>query len=300
MVRPSWVWMLLQLLICCVYPCSRLAVASEEAKTKSWSVHHRVFSPGMSSTSDWSLRGSIQLIVDPNAEERISVKIDNTSELTRDLAQSLSSAQFYQIKLQETGAVGTAEILTSVAACDVRRANFRDEFVLQLHPSSAQALSVTYMPLISPLAPDTCDEYKSLPETLQFESKAGWETSVPGMTVGKPPPKVIDPLKPQPKVVPPPGLKWVPGASSRKKAQNGAFPDENRPPEEAGMFGFFKRYWYVILPVLIINLMSTGEQAPASQGAAPQAQPQHVGAAADVAAGGAAASKPAQRRGKRE
>jgi hypothetical protein len=222
--------------------------------------------------------------------------------LTPELAKALSEEQYYQLKLVEdsNGAAPAPEILTSVPACNVRRANFRDEILLSLQ-DSAKALSLSYMPLISPLAPANCDEYKSLPEKLEFDTKASWEIAVPGMSVGKP--KVSsDPSKPIPKIKPPPGLKWIPGASTRKSPEQGGF-DEAQNAPEPGAFGFFKRYWYIILPLLVMNFM-TAQAPPEAQ------QPQDAAAQGSAAAGAggaavAAASPNAgggtpRRRGKRE
>lgn len=327
---------------------------TEASKTKTWTVYHRLLTPGgtaaaaAAATNDWGVRGTIELAVrdggDGETDEDVSIKVENAAgALTEQLAQSLTSSagSYYQLKLVEeppnsnnknkkNNAQHYYEVLTSVPACSVRRANFRDEFVLQLQPGTARALSVSYLPIVSPLAPPTCDAYVqgSLPSSadggaLKFESKASWETSVPGMVVGKPPPAQADPTKPANggagKIKPPPGLKWIPG--KRKTATttgpnggagggsgNPLLDDPAAPEQEAGMFGFFKRYWYIFLPMMIINLM--GAAAPTEE---PQPQPQQGpgaaggGAAAGaVAAGGAAAATAAagspvrQRRGKRD
>ena len=268
-----------------------------EAKTKSWTLYHRLMTPGSSENENWDVRGTIELVVD-GAEEAV-MTLDNTENaLTTDLAQSLTSsseASFYQLRLVEndTEAKHAPELLTSVPACHVRRANFRDEFALQLHPGTARALSVSYMPLISPLAPPTCDAYQGLPERLAFESKVTWETAVPGMVVGKP--VVADPTKPQAQIKPPPGLQWIPGAQ-RTSPQGTTFADP-KPQQEAGLFGFLKRYWYIVLPLMIINLMGAAAPPPEAEGAAAAAA---AGAGAATAAAAGGGSPVRQRRGKRD
>ena len=63
-----------------------------------------------------------------------------------------------------------------------------DELVVSLGSTSAQILSISYMPLISPLAPATCDAYSTDDEDaskqqFQFESRVSVETAIPGMTL---------------------------------------------------------------------------------------------------------------------
>lgn len=319
----------LLVLLCCVTNAAAATTPAADGdvkKAKSWTLYHRILAPGSdvaTAGSDWSIRGTVDLTVDPSAEESVTLEIKNEeNSLTEDFAQALSSASsdssWYQLKLRDDSSSSSSEIFTSVPACNLRRANFRDEVVLQLHQYSAQALSVTYMTLVSPLAPATCAEYTNLstPGDWKFESKISWDTAVPGMAVGKPPPK--DPVaavahnnnNPQPKTVPPPGLKWIPGAVPRKKSAGGVFAPEEQAPE-AGLFGFLKRYWYIVLPLILMNVMGGGGgEAPlAAQGGAAGSGNGATAAAAAVGAVGAAAAatspssaaggSPVRRRGKK-
>lgn len=299
----------LSLLLCCVTG-AIIEEVVEGNKTKSWTLHHRLLAPGSSSAtsnSDWSIRGTVELtIVDPVPagvaelpDSSVTLVLSNgENSLTEELAQALTSTSgWYQLQLMEDGKQQSPDeiVLTSVPACHVRRANFRDEFVLQLQQNTAKVLSLTYMPLISPLAPATCDEYNQSqhsPDSVPtFESKISWESNVPGMVVGKPPPPT-DPLQPQGfgpshnKVTPPPpGLRWIPGASRKPTGAGGGLgADPEHPPTENGPFGFAKRYWYILLPLMLVNLLGAGETpAPAAAGA-----PGAV--AASRAAGGVAAT----------
>jgi len=335
------------LLLLATAACSSSAEAS---KTKTWTLYHRILTPAAAASAntavnEWSVRGTIELAVhddDVDAaadtaadDEDVTIKVENTAAaLTEQLAQSLTSASsvsYYQLKLVEVTQQqqnnnnnnnnNNHQVLTSVPACNVRRANFRDEFVLQLQPGTARALSLSYLPLVSPLAPPTCDAYQGkLPETtLQFESKVSWETAVPGMVVGKPAAPAVqhqstttDPTAKVGKIKPPPGLKWIPGkrksttttATAAGSNGNPLLDETETPPEEAGMFGFFKRYWYIFLPMMIINLM--GAAAPAAEeggggaGGAGAAVATAGGAAATAGAAAAAGSPVRQRRGKRD
>ena len=100
-------------------------------------------------------------------------------------------------------------VMTTVPACNVRRANFRDEFMFTFSRSSHDSiLSMSYAPLVSPLAPKVCDEeslqlMKPIDETngARFESKVSEATTdIPGMVLKQ----VL------PKVKPPPGMTFIP------------------------------------------------------------------------------------------
>ena len=280
------------------------------AKTKSWTLYHRISTPGGTRSSSveesWNERGTIELVVDPEEEAVVTV-VNKEGALTTDIAQALTATAtatataYYQLKLVENNSKTSANVLTSVPACHVRRANFRDEFVLQLQPGTAKALSLSYMPLISPLAPPTCDAYQSLPETLAFDSKVTWETAIPGMKVGAPV-GTADPTKPQGHLKPPPGLHWIPGAqrkTSSSSPQQGVFAEETPEPEK-GITGFFKRYWYILLPIMLINLFGGAAPPAAEEGTAASAAAVGAAGAAAATTGGGAGSPVRQRRGKRD
>lgn len=150
-----------------------------------------------------------------------------------------------------------------------------DEFVVTLG-SDAQAISLTYIPLVSPLAPASCSNYESADDDKEFSfnSRLTAETTVPGMTL-----KTI-----LPDFQPPPGLSFIKGAHLKE-----ALVDQQKAQEQDNSFpyGFMKKYWYVLLPLFLMNFISSGP--PAEQGA--------EGAAAGSATVGAGAPK---RRGKRD
>ena len=168
------------------------------------------------------------------------------------------------------------------------------------------------MPLVSPLAPKSCDHElwdtklanNNLPEG--WESRISWETATPGMA--------LRPITPNFK--PPPGLKWLPRMAANGKLYQasgppgtgekgegggpGGGPGGGGPEADNSMMGFFKRYWYIILPMLIMNLMGGGDPAPAegAEGAAaPGSEAGGAAPAASPAAGGGSGKK---RRGKRD
>lgn len=308
------------------------ATTTTTKRTKSWTLYHRIASLESSSANrddnplaDWSVRGTIELSIDPSSDETMALEMSNGADaLTETVANAIASSapnDLYQLKLlQNDSGNGSGssssrserEIFTSVPACNVRRANFRDEILFQLQQGTAHTLSITYMPLISPLAPTTCADYKSLPtaaDGLKFDSKVSWETAIPGMTVGRPPRKdaaVVPPGSKQKKPsinMPPPGLKWIPGVASRKKngssgSGNGFVPPEDAEKADANSpFGFVRRYWYIFVPLILVNLLSP----PAAE------EPPPAGAtgAAPIAAAAAAGTpqqqqQPVRRRGKKD
>ena len=120
----------------------------------------------------------------------------------------------------------------------------------------------------------------------QFISKISWETAVPGMVVGKP--QLLDPMTNLPiasssstnmKIKPPPGYQWFPNAvtnhrkpSSTGTGSNTGTPNdddegsEEIPKPDNTPFGFFKRYYYIFIPLMIMNLINTVNPPPPSQG----------------------------------
>jgi hypothetical protein len=185
------------------------------------------------------------------------------------------------------------------------------------------------MPKISPLAPSTCDEYPAYSnddngiKVPALQSDVTWETDIPGMVLQT----VL------PKYNPPPGLKYIKstnGGSHSMAGSAGTIPsgatmttsdkpppfitgkgsggsddggDGDEPPVlDNSLLGLAKRYWYVLLPLILSNLL-TGQEAPATEGeaAAGAAEGATSGAVSGVAAAGAAAggAQVRQRRGKR-
>lgn len=158
-----------------------------------------------------------------------------------------------------------------------------DEITLSFG-QQGHVISVAYSPLVSPLAPKTCEELPAAPpQDVKFQSKVEYETATPGMSL-----KTI-----LPNYQPPPGLKFI---SSKHKTTAGGAPgggdakpegfgtkEETEPP--TGIMGFLQRYWYIILPIFLMQMMAADPE---------QGQQQQQGSAA---AGGQAAAAPAAQAG---
>ena len=169
----------------------------------------------------------------------------------------------------------------------------------------ASAISLTHIPLVSPLAPKSCDDpywdskIANLPDQ-GWESRVSWETATPGM--------VLRNVMPQYR--PPPGLKWLPRLGTNGKLYQAQGPPGSgekegkagggQPEMDNSPMGFMRRYWYILLPLFIANFM--GAEPPPEQG---QGQGQGQSAegggagAAPTSAPAAGGAAPKQRRGKR-
>ena len=216
----------------------------------------------------------------------------------------VASNSMYTIQVVDD-ATGQAA-MASVPGCDVRRANFREELELTLSEKGS-LVSVTLIPLVSPLAPPCtslgplADAEGAVPE---FQTTVSYETSKPAMTV----PLVL------PKVKPPPGLKLYPrkpaaaaaggeGAGGAGAGSNGdgAFEEDDKPQNQS----FLMKYWYIILPLMILQFVGGPEEPPQQEegGGSEGANAAGSAGATAVTAGGAAAANagaaPRQRRGKR-
>ncbi|GAX17993.1 hypothetical protein FisN_18Hh206 [Fistulifera solaris] len=263
---------------------------------RSWTLYHAIVD-GISEP-EFTVRGQVTLsLKDPNEvstkkDKKLSaikgkdtdspfrVELQHTEEkIPPDFMQQiLKENAFYQLKLVPNDSRSAPSILSTVPACQLRRANFRDEFVVTLG-SDAQAISMTYIPLVSPLAPASCSHYEAADhdKDFVFHSRLSAETTVPGMTL-----KTI-----LPDYQPPPGLTFLKGAHLHVKEAMG---DQKPGQEQDNSFpyGFMRRYWYILLPLFLMNFMSAGP--PPEQGGA-------EGASEGTPTAGAGAPK---RRGKRD
>ena len=162
----------------------------------SWTVYH-----SWNGGKDYSRRGTLQW----NGEE---LEVENDADLTKADMEAMLQSGWYHVKIDT---VGGEYVLATVPACNVRRANFRDEFsVLLPRAGDPQALlSLAYTPLVSPLAPKSCADLE-ISETSKWNSRAQVSLETPGMSIQS----VL------PNTKPPPGLTFLknPNAMHHKKA----------------------------------------------------------------------------------
>jgi len=248
----------------------------------------------------------------------------NQSFITEeDIYDLMGSNQFYRIKAvdEESG----EEVMTSVRACLLKKANYREMINLVLSPT-ADLISIDYTPLLSPLltkAPcsslipqkeenenNTKDEEK---QPLEFQTNSiTYTSSQTAYTI----PIILTPSITG-KISTPPGLKRIEISREEMKRRQ-MHREEARPTDMASdsLFGenpndpnnpnnpngqkqsFLMKYWYIILPMLIFSMFTTEEPPPQEAAGQGQGQGQQgQAAAAPVAAGGS--SHPSARRGKR-
>jgi hypothetical protein len=154
-----------------------------------------------------------------------------------------------------------------------------------------------------------------------LQSDVSWETDVPGMVLQT----VL------PKYNPPPGLKYIkstgssgshgmggsagtvgsgatmtttdkpPPSITGKGSGSGDGDDGDEPPElDNSIFGLAKRYWYVLLPLILSNLLTGNQEEPKTEAeGGAGAAGEKSGAGAAPAGGSTASPQVRQRRGKR-
>lgn len=106
----------------------------------------------------------------------------------------------------------------------------------------------------------------------------------------------------RPQTKPPPGLAFIPHPNTAKTSGEGGIggPNNNIPgggeQEDTTGQSWIRKYWYVILPLVIANFMGSMEDPAAAPAAGTEGQAAPAAVAA-APAGGGGSSK--QRRGKR-
>lgn len=264
-------------------------------------------------------RGTIE--ISPSDEDSglvTTFHADNSAELDTTAFDSMvESNALYTIVVSEERDGKSSSISSSVSAsvpgCSLRRSNLREEIGLSISPTG-KLLGVSYRPIISPLAPKTCQKLKPLSEkpeviygrkggedgenssssAMPFKTTVSFESHKPMMVI----PTVL------PQQRPPPGLKWYrrnaknnPNpllGGSNVKHEGGGIPGLEDEPPTGFKASFLYRYWYMILPLAIMGLFG-GVDDQSGGGAAAAGG---VAAAGAVAAGGA--THASQRRGKRD
>lgn len=272
-------------------------------------------------------RGTITLSTESSSDSdkgSLTTVVENDADCfgegaLQDFDELVTQSGYYSIKVVDEENNGQS-VLASVPGCEVKRANFREEIALSM-TQTGSLLSVSYTPLVSPLAAE-CHELQPLSSSnreFSFQTLISYATATPGMAL----PKIL------PKMRPPPGLQAI----KFKKGSNGApgsGPILNQPntdssagagkpsfqsEEEEKMKqeetqSFFRKYWYIILPMTLMTFLGGEESQPPQQQQQRQAGAGAVNSSggSNAVAGGAgfsAAAAPAtttttrQRRGKR-
>mmetsp|Transcript_6893 Transcript_6893/g.16895 ORF Transcript_6893/g.16895 Transcript_6893/m.16895 type:complete len:304 (+) Transcript_6893:150-1061(+) len=239
----------------------------------SWSIYHS-WKPGQEFVRRgnlvWGTKSSTGDENDDKKEFQI-VNDDESASLTPKDIREMLEYGWYHIKIQgDNGNEDDNFVFQTVPACNLFRANFKDQFEITLPRSSLSGIqdrmtSFAYTPLVSPLAPKTCGDYDDNDDSgdgvgnvTSFSSRVSVLLDTPAMTVKT----ILSPSKP------PPGISFVkqPRQPNQQGQQGGgnaeAFGDGEDPPTPPTPFSFLSKYWYIILPMMILQFMTVPEETP--------------------------------------
>jgi hypothetical protein len=293
------------LLICSLlaFCCATVSVAAVETATKSWTIYH-----SWNGGQDFSRRGVVEWAATSTADAGAAaaaaggggdvLTIKNDEEcLSSASIDAMLEYGWYQLKLQDDNN-SQDYVLATVSACNVRRANFRDDFSFVVSRDDT-IISMAYTPLVSPLARPDCTELETPSGEIKFDSKVSVELDTPGMAL-----KAV-----LPNTKPPPGLAFVQHPNKNKGSAGGAAGGQgpSEPEPVTGPSSFIKRYWYVLLPLFLANFIgnnaapASSDQQQGQEGAAAAAGTigGQQGDTAPVAGGGDSSPSKKARRGKR-
>jgi hypothetical protein len=120
------------------------------AETKSWTLYHSL------NGQDFSPRGVVEWSIADGQELDYKVVNDADITISTESVQAMLEYGWYQVKLQASENQDDF-VLATVPACNLLRGNLRDEFHLTMsRVDDNRILSLSYQPLVSPLAPKTC------------------------------------------------------------------------------------------------------------------------------------------------
>ena len=249
--------------------------AAEDAAGLSWSIFHS-WKPDQSfvrrGTLSWNPENN-----DPDKKSSSSVfeiiNDDASANLTAKDIKDMLDYGWYHVKIQ--GDTNDNFVFQTVPACNLQRANFKDQFDITLPRSSLgdqqdPITSFAYTPLVSPLAPKSCDnKYETNDDDNNkiktFSSRVNVQLDTAAMALKN----VLSQSKP------PPGLAFMKqaqqpgeqGSSSNGGGGGDEEQDPDAPPNAVpSPFAFLQKYWYIILPMIILQFVTGPAEEPKSQG----------------------------------
>lgn len=223
------------------------ATLSDSVPLKTFKVYHAL--TGTNTDGSFISRGEISLSSSDSSPDIVASAShdDKAGDYLLTLEGSYLQTSFYQIKVVDPDT--QRSVMTSVPACHMRRSNLREEITLILGESGS-LLSVSLNPLISPLAPP-CAAIKAVSDSVGFQSVVSLSTAQSSMTV----PLLL------PSVRPPSGYSWFPRTSIGAKPN----PVVDEQQTQGTQQSFFRKYWYIILPIMITTLLGSPEEEPTRQ-----------------------------------
>jgi len=257
-----------------------VSVAAEDAAGLSWTIYH-----SWRPNQDFVRRGSLSWNPEKNdigdsikKKSSSAFEINNddqSANLTANNIKEMLDYGWYHVKIESDSFddTNTNFVFQTVPACNLRRANFKDQFDITLPRSSLgnrqdPITSFAYTPLVSPLAPKSCDyETNDDDKVKSFSSKVNVFLDTPAMTLKS----ILSQSKP------PPGLALMkqpqqPGGVGEQGSDGsgGDNDDDSNPPNPVpSPFSFLQKYWYIILPMLILQFIQSPSEEK-KQGSGPQ------------------------------
>ena len=142
-----------------------VAVSAADTIGKTYHVYHK-----LGNNDEMKPRGFIQIAPDKDSVLVATFHPDKSDQLdTTAFDKMVESNALYTVIVLEEGdnkkpsKSNTVQkyVSASVPGCSLRRANLREEISLSVNPT-CKLLSVSYRPLISPLAPKSCQQLPAL------------------------------------------------------------------------------------------------------------------------------------------
>ena len=238
---------------------------SASSVEKSYNVYHL-----LGSGSKLTPRGTIKIAPsDDGMSSELIATFHPANSAELDVAafdRMVESGDLYTLIVSDESSANH-QVSASVPGCSVRRSNLREEITLFISPTGG-LMSVSYRPLISPLAAKTCDNlmplvdkpdaiFRNKEEGMLFKTTVAFEAHKPMIEI----PTIL------PQSRPPPGLNWY-----RRNAKNNPpiFGEGGAPTEEAPqgfqatfLYKVLTKYWYIVLPLAIMGLF--GEEPQGGQ-----------------------------------
>ena len=252
-----------------------------------WTVSHRFVrinnNNNNNDSSDWIPRGILQMEIPetstttPTAEGTVDIQWTLQTDTTEsfmtfpthkihdnETTTTTTSLWLYQLKLQsndDPNSSTTTTLYTSLPACTILAVPtiMRDRFTFMLN-AHGQIISFSYQLLyhhnnMDKNDHDSClriitqqEEWKFPTTTNNIITQLQHQLSNPGMTLHT----VL------PQVKPPPGIQFFPTSSSSSSTTD---PTNTPPPSPfSDPLQFLQRYWYILLPIFLMNFMGSSEQ----------------------------------------
>jgi len=163
---------------------------SQAASSRTYTLYHDI-----SGNGSFTKRSTVTLAT--RGKEVLETSIENLAAILEpDWINSLVDKRaFYTLKLIDDSQ-DSAVAITSVPACSLRRAHFREALEIMVD-STGTLMSMGYMPIVSPLAPVDCFSMSPLTSdetTLEFKSRISLERPLQAIPV----PLVFPSQKPPP------------------------------------------------------------------------------------------------------